>query len=131
MNGSWSSNRKGIGTGRTAADPVCARERRGPCSWESRADGSERERLSRALIATEAGCAMPSCVPKRQPLLQGNVDMSQRRMTFAWLSLKVTLLLLVAGCGAAAPASRERAPVYVPAEIQPELGESIVSKSIR
>jgi hypothetical protein len=37
-------------------------------------------------------------------------------------------LLLGCACGASAPAERQTARAYVPAEIQPELGESIISK---
>jgi hypothetical protein len=38
-------------------------------------------------------------------------------------------LLLGCACGASAPSERQTAAAYVPAEIQPEMGESIISKS--
>lgn len=47
---------------------------------------------------------------------------SRWHMAIVWLCLEV-------GCGASTPASRERPPEYVPAEIQPGPGESIISKS--
>ncbi len=43
--------------------------------------------------------------------------------------MAIAALCLGSGCGVSAPASRERPPEYVPAEIQPGPGESIISKS--
>jgi hypothetical protein len=40
-------------------------------------------------------------------------------------------LMLSCACGASAPAGRQAEPTYVPAEIQPAMGESIISKGTR
>ncbi len=51
-----------------------------------------------------------------------------RPLAVLTLWLGCVALLLGCACGASAPAERQTAGAYVPAEIQPELGESIISK---
>jgi hypothetical protein len=55
--------------------------------------------------------------------------MSRWQMAWAWFRLGGVALFLGLGCSAGVPVSRHPASEDVPAEIQPELGESIVSKS--
>ncbi|WP_224242951.1 trypsin-like serine protease [Hyalangium gracile] len=55
----------------------------------------------------------------------------QRPALHVWRCLEWVVVLLATACGANAPVSvaRQRPPEYVPAEIQPDLGESIISRS--
>jgi len=57
-----------------------------------------------------------------------SATVSCRPLAVLTLWLGRVALLLGCACGASAPAERQTAGAYVPAEIQPELGESIISK---
>jgi hypothetical protein len=58
-----------------------------------------------------------------------SATVSCRPLTVFTLWVGRVALLLGCACGASAPSERQTAAAYVPAEIQPELGESIISKS--
>jgi hypothetical protein len=55
--------------------------------------------------------------------------MSRSQRVCVWLGLMAATVFLGLGCAASVPASRQSPEEYVPAEIQPGPGESIVSKS--
>lgn len=55
--------------------------------------------------------------------------MTRWQVAFLWRCLTAAALSQGLACGASAPASRQAPTEFVPAEIQPGLGESIVSKS--
>jgi len=55
--------------------------------------------------------------------------MSQRRVAFIGLWMRVAVIAMGSGCLTGEPVTRELPREYVPAEIQPALGESIVSRS--
>ncbi|KFE68530.1 trypsin-like serine protease [Hyalangium minutum] len=57
-----------------------------------------------------------------------SATVSYRSLTVLIRWLGRVALLLGCACGASAPAERQTAAAYVPAEIQPEMGESIISK---
>ncbi len=57
-----------------------------------------------------------------------SATISSRPLAVLTLWLGRVALLLGCACGASAPSERQTAAAYVPAEIQPELGESIISK---
>ncbi len=58
-----------------------------------------------------------------------SATISCRPLVVLTLWLGRVALLLGCACGASAPSERQTAPTYVPAAIQPEMGESIISKS--
>lgn len=57
-----------------------------------------------------------------------SATVSCRPLAVLTLWLGRVALLLGCACGASGPSERQTAAAYVPAEIQPEMGESIISK---